>query len=286
MSSEEQTLPPQHQEKQPGIESEMTPRPEFKAPAYQAAGKLKDKVAIITGGDSGIGRAVAILYAKEGADVAIVYKDEHGDAEETKKFVEQEGRKCILLPGDVGDESFAKEAVEKTVSELGKLDIVVNNAAEQHVQQSIVDITAEQLERTFRTNIFGMFFITKAAVPHLKEGSAIINTTSVTAYRGEPVLLDYSSTKGAITAFTRALSMNIVEKGIRVNAVAPGPIWTPLIPASFDEEKVSKFGASQPMKRPGQPEEVAPAYVYLASTDSSYVSGQIIHVNGGEIING
>lgn len=286
MSSEEQTLPPQHQEKQPGIESEMTPRPEYKAPAYQAAGKLKDKVAIITGGDSGIGRAVAVLYAKEGADVAIVYKDEHSDAEETKKAVEQEGRKCILLPGDVGDESFAKQAVEQTVSELGKLDIVVNNAAEQHVQQSIVDITAEQLERTFRTNIFGMFFITKAAVPHLKEGSTIINTTSVTAYRGEPVLLDYSSTKGAITAFTRALSMNIVEKGIRVNAVAPGPIWTPLIPASFDEEKVSKFGASQPMKRPGQPEEVAPAYVYLASTDSSYVSGQIIHVNGGEIING
>ena len=286
MSSEEQTLPPQHQEKQPGIESEMTPRPEYKAPAYQAAGKLKDKVAIITGGDSGIGRAVAVLYAKEGADVAIVYKDEHSDAEETKKAVEQEGRKCILLPGDVGDEAFAKQAVEQTVSELGKLDIVVNNAAEQHVQQSIVDITAEQLERTFRTNIFGMFFITKAAVPHLKEGSAIINTTSVTAYRGEPVLLDYSSTKGAITAFTRALSMNIVEKGIRVNAVAPGPIWTPLIPASFDEEKVSKFGASQPMKRPGQPEEVAPAYVYLASTDSSYVSGQIIHVNGGEIING
>lgn len=286
MSSEEQTLPPQHQEKQPGIESEMTPRPEYKSPAYQAAGKLKDKVAIITGGDSGIGRAVAVLYAKEGADVAIVYKDEHSDAEETKKAVEQEGRKCILLPGDVGDESFAKQAVEQTVSELGKLDIVVNNAAEQHVQQSIVDITAEQLERTFRTNIFGMFFITKAAVPHLKEGSTIINTTSVTAYRGEPVLLDYSSTKGAITAFTRALSMNIVEKGIRVNAVAPGPIWTPLIPASFDEEKVSKFGASQPMKRPGQPEEVAPAYVYLASTDSSYVSGQIIHVNGGEIING
>ncbi|MDN4616842.1 SDR family oxidoreductase [Paenibacillus sp. PsM32] len=286
MSSEEQTLPPQHQEKQPGIESEMTPRPEYKAPAYQAAGKLKDKVAIITGGDSGIGRAVAVLYAKEGADVAIVYKDEHSDAEETKKAVEQEGRKCILLPGDIGDESFAKQAVEQTVSELGKLDIVVNNAAEQHVQQSIIDITAEQLERTFRTNIFGMFFITKAAVPHLKEGSTIINTTSVTAYRGEPVLLDYSSTKGAITAFTRALSMNIVEKGIRVNAVAPGPIWTPLIPASFDEEKVSKFGASQPMKRPGQPEEVAPAYVYLASTDSSYVSGQIIHVNGGEIING
>ncbi|MDQ1233373.1 NAD(P)-dependent dehydrogenase (short-subunit alcohol dehydrogenase family) [Paenibacillus sp. SORGH_AS306] len=286
MSSEEQTLPPQHQEKQPGIESQMTPRPEYKAPAYKAAGKLKDKVAIITGGDSGIGRAVAVLYAKEGADVAIVYKDEHSDAEETKKAVEQEGRKCILLPGDIGDESFAKQAVEQTVSELGKLDIVVNNAAEQHVQQSIVDITAEQLERTFRTNIFGMFFITKAAVPHLKEGSTIINTTSVTAYRGEPVLLDYSSTKGAITAFTRALSMNIVEKGIRVNAVAPGPIWTPLIPASFDEEKVSKFGASQPMKRPGQPEEVAPAYVYLASTDSSYVSGQIIHVNGGEIING
>ncbi|WP_046215576.1 SDR family oxidoreductase [Paenibacillus wulumuqiensis] len=286
MSNRPESLPPQHQEKQPGIESEMTPRPQFEAPEYKAAGKLEGKAAIITGGDSGIGRAVAIYFAKEGADVAILYKDEHNDAEETKALVEKEGRKCVTIAGDIGDESFAKSAVEKAVAELGKLDILVNNAAEQHVQKSIEDISAEQLERTFRTNIFGMFFITKAAMPHLHSGASIINTTSITAYRGEPVLLDYSSTKGAILSFTRALSMNLAEKGIRVNGVAPGPIWTPLIPASFDEEKVEAFGQSQPMKRPGQPEELAPAYVYLASSDSSYVSGQVIHVNGGEIING
>nr|WP_046225384.1 SDR family oxidoreductase [Paenibacillus dauci] len=286
MSNRPESLPPQHQERHPGIESEMTPRPQFDAPEYKAAGKLEGKAAIITGGDSGIGRAVAIYFAKEGADVAIFYKDEHNDAEETKALVEKEGRKCIAIAGDIGDESFAKSAVEKAVAELGKLDILVNNAAEQHVQQSIEDISAEQLERTFRTNIFGMFFTTKAAMPHLHAGASIINTTSITAYRGEPVLLDYSSTKGAILSFTRALSMNLAEKGIRVNGVAPGPIWTPLIPASFDEEKVKEFGQSQPMKRPGQPEELAPAYVYLASSDSSYVSGQVIHVNGGEIING
>ncbi|ANF96282.1 SDR family oxidoreductase [Paenibacillus bovis] len=286
MSNRPESLPPQHQEKQPGIESEMTPRPQFDAPEYKAAGKLEGKAAIITGGDSGIGRAVAIYFAKEGADVAILYKDEHDDAEETKTLVEKEGRKCVTIAGDIGDESFAKSAVEKAVAELGKLDILVNNAAEQHVQKTIEDISAEQLERTFRTNIFGMFFITKAAMPHLHAGASIINTTSITAYRGEPVLLDYSSTKGAILSFTRALSMNLAEKGIRVNGVAPGPIWTPLIPASFDEEKVKEFGQTQPMKRPGQPEELAPAYVYLASSDSSYVSGQVIHVNGGEIING
>lgn len=286
MSNRPEQLPPQHQEKQPGIEKEMTPRPQFKAPEYKAAGKLEGKAAIITGGDSGIGRAVAIYFAKEGADVAILYKDEHEDAEETKAHVEKEGRKCITIAGDIGDEAFAKQAVDQAVAELGQLDILVNNAAEQHVQKSIEDISAEQLERTFRTNIFGMFFITKAAMPYLKEGASIINSTSVTAYRGQPTLIDYSSTKGAILSFTRALSMNVAEKGIRVNGVAPGPIWTPLIPASFDEEEVEKFGQSQPMKRPGQPEELAPAYVYLASTDSSYVSGQVIHVNGGEVVNG
>lgn len=281
-----QTLPPQHQNQQPGIESKMNPKPEFEKTKYKAADKLLDKVALITGGDSGIGRAVAVTYAKEGADVAVVYLNEHQDAKETKRQVEQEGRKCILIAGDIGDVSFAKKAVEQTVKELGKLDIVVNNAAEQHPQQNIEDITPEQLERTFRTNIFGMFYLTQAAMPHLKKGSSIINTTSITAYRGNPTLIDYSSTKGAITSFTRSLSMNVVEKGIRVNAVAPGPIWTPLIPSTFDAQKVSEFGSTQPMKRPGQPEELAPAYVYLASDDSSYVSGQVMHINGGEVVNG
>lgn len=264
----------------------MSPAPQFEKPTYKAAGKLTGKVAIITGGDSGIGRAVAVTYAKEGADVAIVYLNEHQDAEETKRQVEQEGRKCVLLPGDIGDDQFAKKAVQQTVHELGKLDIVVNNAAEQHPQQKLEAITKEQLERTFRTNIFGMFFLTQAALPHLKKGSAIVNTTSITAYAGNKTLIDYSSTKGAITSFTRSLSLNLVEQGIRVNAVAPGPIWTPLIPSTFDAKTVSEFGGTQPMKRPGQPEELAPAYVYLASDDSSYVSGQVIHINGGEVVNG
>ncbi|NEU25072.1 glucose 1-dehydrogenase [Paenibacillus polymyxa] len=282
----QQTLPPQHQEQQPGIESKMTPAPQFEKPTYKAAGKLTGKVALITGGDSGIGRAVAVTYAKEGADVAIVYLNEHKDAEETKRQVEQEGRKCVLIPGDIGDDQFAKKAVQQTVNELGKLDILVNNAAEQHPQQKLEDITKEQLERTFRTNIFGMFFLTQAALPHLKKGSAIVNTTSITAYAGNKTLIDYSSTKGAITSFTRSLSLNLAEQGIRVNAVAPGPIWTPLIPSTFDAKTVSEFGGTQPMKRPGQPEELAPAYVYLASDDSSYVSGQVIHINGGEVVNG
>lgn len=229
---------------------------------------------------------MAVAFAKEGADIAIVYLNEHGDAEETKRQIEQEGRKCLLIPGDIGDESFCKNAVNQSVQELGGLDILINNAAEQHPQQKIEDITKEQLEKTFRTNIFGMFFMTKMAMPYLKNGSAIVNTASITAYKGNPTLIDYSSTKGAIVSFTRALSMNVVEKGIRVNAVAPGPIWTPLIPSTFDAQQVSQFGASQPMKRPGQPEELAPAYVYLASDDSSYVSGQVIHVNGGEVVNG
>ncbi|HWO55714.1 MAG TPA: SDR family oxidoreductase [Paenibacillus cookii] len=281
-----QTMPPQHQNQQPGIESEMNPRPKYEPKDYVAAGKLKNKKVIITGGDSGIGRAVAVAFAKEGADISIVYLNEHGDVEETKRQIEQEGRKCLLIPGDIGDEAFCKNAVNQTVQELGGLDVLVNNAAEQHPQQKIEDITKEQLERTFRTNIFGMFFMTKMAMPYLKSGSAIVNTASVTAYKGNPTLIDYSSTKGAIVSFTRALSMNVAPKGIRVNAVAPGPIWTPLIPSTFDEQQVSQFGGDTPMKRPGQPEELAPAYVYLASDDSSYVSGQVIHVNGGEIVNG
>lgn len=283
---QKQTLPPQHQDQRPGKETEMHPAPEFESAEYKAAGKLEGKVALITGGDSGIGRAVAVTYAKEGADVSIVYLSEHKDAEETKRQVEQEGRKCILIAGDIGDDAFCRDAVKQTVDQLGKLDILVNNAAEQHPQKSIEDISKEQLERTFRTNILAMFYMTQAAMPHLGKGSSIINTSSITAYRGSPELLDYSSTKGAITSFTRSLSMNLAEKGIRVNGVAPGPIWTPLIPSTFPEDKVAQFGATQPMKRPGQPEELAPAYVFLASSDSSYISGQMIHVNGGEVING
>lgn len=281
-----QTMPPQHQNQRPGNEEEMNPRPEYEG-NYKAAGKLKGKVALITGGDSGIGRAVAVAYAKEGADVAIVYLNENEDAKQTKQEVEQEGRKCVLISGDLGNESFAKQAVQQTVDQLGGLDILINNAAEQHPQEEITDITAEQLEKTFRTNIFAMFFVTQAAMPHLKKGSAIINTASVTAYRGNPQLIDYSATKGAIVSFTRALSMNIVgKKGIRVNAVAPGPIWTPLIPSTFDKEQVAQFGGNTPMQRPGQPEELAPAYVFLGCDDSSYISGQVLHINGGEIVNG
>lgn len=286
MNQTKVTMPPQHQDHQPGIEQEMEPLPQYER-SYQASGKLLNKVAIITGGDSGIGRAVAVAYAKEGADVAIVYLNEHDDANVTKREVEQEGRKCILIAGDIGDEAFSQQIVKQTMSKLGRLDIVVNNAAEQHPQQNIADITAEQLERTFRTNIFAMFYLTKAALPCLDKGSSIINTASVTAYKGHPMLVDYSATKGAIVSFTRSLSMNLISsKGIRVNAVAPGPIWTPLIPSTFDAKKVSQFGGNTPMQRPGQPEEVAPAYVFLASDDSSYMSGQVLHINGGEIVNG
>ena len=285
-NKQKELQPPQHQNRRPGVESKMTPKPKADDPGYRGSGKLKGKVAIITGGDSGIGRAVAIAYAKESADVAILYLNEKKDAMETKKLVEQEGQRCITISGDIGDEAFCRDAVARTVRELGRLDILVNNAAEQHPQESIEDITAEQLERTFRTNIFSFFYMTKAALKHLKKGSAIINTTSITAYKGSPQLLDYSSTKGAIVAFTRSLSQALVEKGIRVNGVAPGPIWTPLIPSTFPEEKVASFGADTPMKRAGQPEEVAPSYVFLASDDSSYMAGQILHVNGGEVVNG
>lgn len=286
-SNQTQNLqPPQHQEQQPGKEHEMTPRPQAKDSKYKGSDKLKDKVALITGGDSGIGRAVAIVFAKEGADVAIVYLNEHEDAKKTKEMVEQEGRRCLTISGDIGDEEFCQQAVQQTVNGFGKLDILVNNAAEQHPQESLEKISAEQLEKTFRTNIFSMFYLTKAALPHLREGSTIINTTSVTAYQGNPRLLDYSSTKGAIVAFTRALSQSLVEKKIRVNGVAPGPIWTPLIPATFPEDDVASFGAQVPMQRVGQPEEVAPSYVFLASDDSSYMSGQILHPNGGVVVNG
>ncbi|HEY9851822.1 MAG TPA: SDR family oxidoreductase [Leptolyngbyaceae cyanobacterium] len=284
MSPSQQLQPPQQQEQQPGIESQMTPKPKSDDANYQGSNKLLNKVALITGGDSGIGRAIANFFAKEGADVAIVYLNENDDAQETKQIVEKQGRKCLTIAGDIGDEKFCQEAVKKTIDRFGKLDILINNAAEQHPQQSIEDISAEQLERTFRTNIFSMFFMVKAALPHLKEGSAIINTTSVTAYHGNKQLLDYSSTKGAIVAFTRSLSQSLVEKGIRVNGVAPGPIWTPLIPATFPPDKVASFGQQVPMKRAGQPEEVAPSFVFLASDDSSYMSGQILHPNGGEIV--
>jgi NAD(P)-dependent dehydrogenase (short-subunit alcohol dehydrogenase family) len=283
---ETQLQPPQQQDRQPGLESEMTPRPQSEERTYRGSGKLSERVALITGGDSGIGRAVAIAFAKEGADVAIVYLNEHDDAQETKRQVEQEKRRCILMAGDIGDERFCQQAVRRTIDELGQLHVLVNNAAEQHPQDSIEQISAEQLERTFRTNIFSMFFLTKAALPHMKAGAAIINTTSVTAYKGNPQLLDYSSTKGAIVAFTRSLALSLVEQGIRVNGVAPGPIWTPLIPATFPPEKVATFGGQVPMKRAGQPVEVATCYVFLASDDSSYFSGQILHPNGGEVVNG
>jgi len=286
MPTEQELQPPQHQEQQPGIESEMTPKPKADDPQYRGSGKLQDKVALITGGDSGIGRAVAIAYAKEGAHVAIMYLNEHDDAQETKRLVESYGRKCLTIAGDIGDETLCQQAVQQTVDELGKLDILVNNAAEQHPKTSIEEITSEQLERTFRTNIFSMFYLTKAALKHLKEGSAIINTTSVTAYQGNEQLLDYSSTKGAIVAFTRSLSQSLIEKGIRVNGVAPGPIWTPLIPATFPEDQVASFGQQVPMKRAGQPEEIAPSYVFLASDDASYFAGQILHPNGGKVVNG
>jgi NAD(P)-dependent dehydrogenase (short-subunit alcohol dehydrogenase family) len=286
-AKEKQKLrPEQTQERQPGIESEMTPRPKAEDRTAKGSGKLEGRAALVTGGDSGIGRAVAIAFAKEGADVAVAYLNEDSDAEETKSLVEKHGRRCLLIRGDVGDESFCKQAVEQTRAELGRLDVLVNNAGEQHPQKSIEDITPAQLERTFRTNIFAMFYLTAAALKYLEKGAAIINTTSVTAYRGSPTLLDYSATKGAIVAFTRSLSSSLAERGIRVNAVAPGPVWTPLIPSTFDAERVATFGSDVPLKRAGEPEEIAPSYLFLASDDSSFMTGQVLHPNGGEIING
>lgn len=277
---------PSQQQTPPGYQKKMKPHPVVKKGNYIGSGKLEGKIALITGGDSGIGRSVAVHYAKEGADIAIIYLKEHRDAKETQQLVEQTGKTCLLIPGDSGDEIFCKQAVKKVISTFGKLDILVNNAAEQHPQKSIEDITERQLEKTFRTNIFSYFFLTKASLKHLiRVKGIVINTTSVTAYRGSKELLDYSSTKGAIVAFTRSLALNLVEKGIRVNGVAPGPIWTPLIPSTFPKKKVETFGSNVPMKRAGEPAEVAPCFVFLASQDSSYMTGQILHPNGGEIIN-
>jgi NAD(P)-dependent dehydrogenase (short-subunit alcohol dehydrogenase family) len=284
-SSETVQRPAQRQLRQPGIEAEMDPLPEFEGSNYCPAGKLNDLTALITGGDSGIGRAVAIAFAKEGANVAIVYLNEHEDAKATKVKVEELGRKCLLLSGDVGDPDFCADAVSLTVEEFGKLDILVNNAAEQHPQESLLDITPDQLERTFRTNIFAYFYMAREALKHLRHGGVIINTSSVTAYRGSSHLVDYASTKAAIVGFTRSLALALADKGIRVNGVAPGPIWTPLIPATFEADEVATFGSDVPMGRAGQPEEVAPSFVFLASTDSSYMTGQMLHPNGGEVVN-
>ena len=281
---EKKEVRPKQEQEMPGIEEEMTPKPVAERP--KKARKLEGKTALITGGDSGIGRAVALLFAQEGADVVISYLSEHQDAEEVKKGVEEQGRKCLLLPGNIRDAKFCQKLVEDTVKEFGKLDILVNNAATQTEQKTLEDINDEQLLETFETNIFSMFRITRAALKHLKEGSCIINTTSVTAYRGSAELIDYSSTKGAIVTFTRSLAQNLAEKKIRVNGVAPGPIWTPLIVASFEGEKVATFGSDVPLKRAGEPAEVAPSFLFLASDDASYMTGQVLHPNGGEIING
>ena len=280
-------FPAQHQSHQPGIEAQMSPRPQSAMERWKPAGKLTGLAAIVTGGDSGIGRAVAIGFAKEGADVAILYLDENEDAQDTKRRIEAEGRRCVAIGGDIGDPQFCQDAVKQVVQAFGRLDILVNNAAEQHVCEDFAEIPVAQVERTFRTNIFGYMWMAKAALPHLKEGACIINYTSVTAYKGNPGLIDYASTKGAIVAFTRSLATALASKKIRVNAVAPGPIWTPLIPASFDEEKTAQHGQSAPMERAGQPDEVAPSYIFLASNaDSSYISGQVLHPNGGTVVNG
>ena len=278
--------PAETQKRQPGIEAHMVQEPIAMPENMRSSSKLDRKVAIITGGDSGIGRAVAIAFAKEGADVAIMYLDEHEDAHETKHIVEQFGRRCILIAGNIGNENFCKDAVSETLSYFGRIDVLVNNAAEQHPQNDITDISAAQLEQTFRTNIFSYFYMAQACLPHMKEGSTIINTSSVTAYRGSGHLIDYASTKGAIIAFTRSLADNLVKKGIRVNAVAPGAVWTPLIISTFPKEEVRNFGTDNPMGRAGEPNEIAPAYVFLASTDSTFMTGQVLHPNGGEIVNG
>jgi NAD(P)-dependent dehydrogenase (short-subunit alcohol dehydrogenase family) len=278
------SLPKQKQKQQPGKEHEMKPRPKSAAHEYKSAGKLKDKIAILTGADSGIGKAAAIAFAKEGADCVIVYLNEHKDAKETQRLIEEAGRKAIIFAGDVGDSSFCKKVVRQTIKEFGWIDILVNNAAEQHKREKLSDITDESLLRTFKTNIFAHFYMCKETVPHMPKGSAIINTTSITAYQGHPVLIDYATTKGAIVSFTRSLAAAL-GPDIRVNAVAPGPIWTPLIPATFEAEDVETFGKNTIMGRPGEPDELAPCYVFLACDDSSYMTGQVLHPNGGRIVN-
>jgi len=280
------TMPPQHQARQPGREGEMHPRPQSFAEHYVGAGRLRGKVALVTGGDSGIGRAAAIAFAKEGADVAIAFLEECEDARQTRAAIEACGRRALSVAVDLGDEAACAALIERVVRELGALDVLVNNAAEQHPQESIADISAAQLERTFRTNVFAMFHCVKAALPHLKAGARIINTSSVTAYQGSAHLLDYAASKGAIVAFTRSLALALASRGIMVNAVAPGPIWTPLIPSTFPPEHVAEFGANTPLKRPGQPDEVAPSFVFLATEGASYMTGQVLHPNGGRVVNG
>lgn len=286
--SAEQQRPPQSQSRQPGRQHKMDPQPRIIRDDYLGSGKLRDKVALITGGDSGIGQSAAVMFAREGADIAVVYLEEQQDAERTKSMIEEAGRSCLLIKGDIGKPRFCAKAVERTVKQFGRLDVLVNNAGEQHPQDDIDEIDEKQLLATFKTNVFSMFYLTQAALPHLKRqtGSSIINTTSVTAYRGSPGLLDYSASKGAIVSFTRSLSQKLAADSIRVNAVAPGPIWTPLIPATFGKEKVSKFGHDAPLGRAGQPDECGSCFVFLASDDASYMTGQVLHPNGGEVING
>lgn len=277
-------IPAQSQDRTPALESQMTPKPEYDDPNYQGSDKLRDKVALITGGDSGIGRSVAVYFAKEGANVAICYLDEHEDAQETKRAVEKYERECLLIPGDIRSEKVCQEVVQQTLNQFGKLDILVNNAAVQYLEPSLEEIDSARLGDTFATNIFAMFYLTKIATPHLKPGSSIINTTSINAYKGNSKLLSYSTTKGAILAFTRSVAQPLLEKGIRVNGVAPGPIWTPFIPDAFEGEAVSNFGKQVPMQRPGQPKEIAPSFVFLASEDASYMAGQVLHPNGGVVV--
>jgi NAD(P)-dependent dehydrogenase (short-subunit alcohol dehydrogenase family) len=287
-STQTRQRPPQRQTRQPGRQTEMKPKPVSIISEMRGSGKLSGKVALITGGDSGIGRAVSIAFAREGANIAVVYLEEDKDAEDVRRAVENEGTRCMLIRGSVATSGLCRQAVNRTVKKFGRLDVLINNAAVQYPRESIEQIDEKQLDATFRTNVYSMFFLTKAALPHLRKqsGSSIINTASVTAYRGSPQLLDYSATKGAIVSFTRSLSQALAKEGIRVNAVAPGPIWTPLIPASFDEEKVASFGADTPLGRAGEPWECAGCYVFLASLDASYMTGQVLHPNGGEIING
>jgi NAD(P)-dependent dehydrogenase (short-subunit alcohol dehydrogenase family) len=285
-SSKPKSFPGEKQTRQPGREHKMDIKPEFIRKNYKGSDKLKGKVALITGGDSGIGRAVAVHFAREGADIAIIYLDEDKDAKDTMKLVEKEGRKCLIIKGDIGDEKFCRDSVKQTRKALGGLNILVNNAAEQHSVEDFDDVTSKQVIKTFETNIFSFFYLTHEALKKMKKGDTIINSTSVTAFRGSEHLIDYASTKGAILSFTRSLAKNLAEKGIRVNAVAPGPVWTPLIVSTFEEKKIKEFGQDVPLGRAGQPSEIAPAYVFLASDDGSYITGQTIHVNGGEIVGG